>query len=193
MVGVASETVSGLDEFNKAPADRLRVELLALTAAPAWADALLAGRPYADREALLASSDELVQDLDVAQIDAALAGHPRIGERAAGRDEEAAGRDEEAAGRDEEAAARSAKEQAAMSSADACLQAAMARGNADYERRFGRIYLVAAAGRSAEELLDLLHARLDNDADIELEVVRGELARITRLRLADLLTSEEDR
>ncbi|MBA2558973.1 MAG: 2-oxo-4-hydroxy-4-carboxy-5-ureidoimidazoline decarboxylase [Propionibacteriales bacterium] len=186
MVGVASETVSGLDEFNKAPADRLRVELLALTAAPAWADALLAGRPYADREALLASSDELVQDLDVAQIDAALAGHPRIGERAAGRDEEAAGRDEEAA-------ARSAKEQAAMSSADACLQAAMARGNADYERRFGRIYLVAAAGRSAEELLDLLHARLDNDADIELEVVRGELARITRLRLADLLTSEEDR
>jgi len=63
----------------------------------------------------------------------------------------------------------------------------MVRGNAAYEERFGRIYLVAAAGRGAEELLGLLHARLDNDPATELDVVRGELARITRLRLSDLL------
>ena len=66
-----------------------------------------------------------------------------------------------------------------MSQADASLQAAMARGNADYEERFGRIYLVAAAGRSAEELLALLTARLRNDPGPELDVVRTELARIT--------------
>ena len=45
---------------------------------------------------------------------------------------------------------------------------------------------MAAAGRSADELLCLLHDRLDNDPVTELEVVRGELARITRLRLTHL-------
>ena len=61
----------------------------------------------------------------------------------------------------------------------------MARANAAYEERFGRIYLVAAAGRTAEELLSFLHQRLGNDPETELDVVRGELARISRLRLAD--------
>ena len=74
-----------------------------------------------------------------------------------------------------------------MSAADGSLRTAMARGNAAYEERFGRIYLVAAAGRSAEELLGLLEARLGNDPGTELGVVRRELARITRLRLSDLL------
>lgn len=171
--------MSDLDHFNGAPADQLRPRLLALTAAPVWADGLLARRPYADLAVLLDTSDDLARGLDAAQIDAALAGHPRIGERATGLDEESA--------------ARSASEQAGMSSADAPIQATMARANTDYEQRFGRIYLVAAAGRSAEDLLGVLRARLDNDPDTELHVVRGELARITRLRLTDLVTTEEDR
>lgn len=161
------------DTVNDEPSETLRPRLLALTAAPAWADALIAARPYADLDALLATSDDLVAGLSEEQVDAALAGHPRIGERAAGLDEESA--------------ARSAREQEGMSRADASLQEAMARGNAAYEERFGRIYLVAAAGRSAEELLALLHERLENDPAVELDVVRRELARITRLRLTDLV------
>ena len=74
-----------------------------------------------------------------------------------------------------------------MSQADTDTQEAMARGNADYEKRFGRIYLVAAAGRSAEDLLAFLRERMGNDPDTELDVVRGELARITRLRLRRLV------
>jgi 2-oxo-4-hydroxy-4-carboxy-5-ureidoimidazoline decarboxylase len=162
--------MSGLDRFNEADVDSLRPRLLALTAAPAWADPLLAGRPFGDTGRLLTKSDDLVRDLDDAEVDGALAGHPRIGER--GSD-------------------RSAREQAGMAGADEALRSAMARGNADYEERFGRIYLVAAAGRSAEELLGLLHARLENDPETELDVVRGELARITRLRLSELLDEEE--
>src|SRR5690242_17753066 len=158
---------TGLDRFNEAGVDWLRPRLLSLTAAPGWADPLLAGRPFGDAEQLLTSSDELVLDLDEAQVDAALAGHPRIGASTS--------------------SARSAREQAGMSSADDSVRDAMARGNAAYEERFGRIYLVAAAGRSAEELLGLLEARLGNDPGTELDVVRRELARITRLRLTDLL------
>ncbi len=168
--------MSELDDFNQAPAATLRPRLLSLTAVPAWADDLLAARPYDDVATVLAVSDAVVARLDEAEIDAALAGHPRIGERAQGLDEESA--------------ARSAREQAAMSRADTELQEAMTRGNADYEQRFGRIYLVAAAGRSADELVCLLRQRLDNDPVTELEVVREELARISRIRLRNLL---EDR
>nr|MBA3991602.1 2-oxo-4-hydroxy-4-carboxy-5-ureidoimidazoline decarboxylase [Propionibacteriales bacterium] len=53
----------------------------------------------------------------------------------------------------------------------------------EYERRFGHVYLVSAAGRTGEELLAVLRGRLDNDRETERQVVRRELARITRLRL----------
>jgi 2-oxo-4-hydroxy-4-carboxy-5-ureidoimidazoline decarboxylase len=76
-----------------------------------------------------------------------------------------------------------------MSRADTDVQDAVTRGNADYEKRFGRIYLVAAAGRSADELLGLLHQRLDNDPATELEVVRQELARISRIRVVNEIES----
>ena len=169
--------MSELSDFNQAPVDTLRPRLLSLTAVDAWADGLLAGRPYDDLDAVLATSDAIVAGLDEAQIDSALAGHPRIGERADGLDEESA--------------ARSAKEQSAMSQADTDVQEAITRGNAEYEERFGRIYLVAAAGRSADELLSLLRERLRNDPVTELEVVRGELARISRIRLTNELRPED--
>jgi len=160
--------------FNQALADELRPRLLALTASPAWADALLGGRPYADADSVLVTSDRIITDLPEDEVDAALAGHPRIGERA---------------GKDlaDDQASRSAREQSGMASADDELRQAMAEGNAAYEQRFGRIYLVAAAGRSAEELLAILRDRLQNDPTTELDVVREQLARITRLRLTELL------
>jgi 2-oxo-4-hydroxy-4-carboxy-5-ureidoimidazoline decarboxylase len=164
-----------MDEFNRADADQLRPELLRLTAAPEWADALVAGRPYDGLDDLQRASDEIIAGLSEAQVDAALAGHPRIGEKAIGLDDESA--------------ARSAREQAGMAVAGAGVHEAMARGNAAYEERFGRIYLVAAAGRSAQELLGLLQERLGNDPAHELDVVRRELATITRLRLAELLST----
>jgi 2-oxo-4-hydroxy-4-carboxy-5-ureidoimidazoline decarboxylase len=160
--------------FNQAAPEALRPRLLALTASPAWADELLAGRPYADTESLLAASDRIVTALPEDEVDAALAGHPRIGEQA-GR----------TLARDQ--ASRSAREQSGMASADEEVRRAMTEGNAVYEERFGRIYLVAAAGRSAEELLTILRHRLDNDPATELDVVREQLARITRLRLTELL------
>lgn len=163
--------MASLADLNDADPDVLRPRLLALTAAPDWAEALLLGRPYDDLDALFATSDEAVAGLDEPHVDDALAGHPRIGERAAGLNEESA--------------TRSAQEQSGMARAGSGVQDEMARGNAAYEERFGRIYLVAAAGRSAEELLALLRQRLGNDPDTELDVVRGELARISRLRLAD--------
>ncbi|OMQ15380.1 hypothetical protein A7K94_0209900, partial [Modestobacter sp. VKM Ac-2676] len=71
--------------------------------------------------------------------------------------------------------------------ADAELQRRLAEGNRRYEARFGRIYLVRAAGRTGPELLDLLEQRLTNDPTTELAVTRAQLAEIALLRLKGLL------
>ena len=158
-------TVSRSRRLQPAPAESCDPRLLALTAAPG------VGRRAARRPARTTTSTPSRRPrtpssptLDEAQIDSALAGHPRIGERADGLDEESA--------------ARSAREQVGDVRADDRRPGRVARGNAEYEKRFGRIYLVAAAGRSADELLSLLRERLGNDPGTELDVVRGELARI---------------
>jgi 2-oxo-4-hydroxy-4-carboxy-5-ureidoimidazoline decarboxylase len=109
-----------------------------------------------------------VARLAPADLEQALAGHPRIGERR-GTDD------------------RSRREQAGVHGADPATIQALADGNQAYERRFGHIYLVCATGRSAGELLALLRERLGNDPATEWGVVRGELANINRIRLAQLL------
>jgi 2-oxo-4-hydroxy-4-carboxy-5-ureidoimidazoline decarboxylase len=136
-------------------------------AADAWVTRLLGGRPYADENALGDASDAATSALDEAGLAQALAGHPRIGER--GR------------------SSWSRQEQSGVVDADADLKAQLAGANAEYEQRFGHVYLVCASGRSAEELLAICRSRLSNDAATERGVVLHELAKINRLRLHKLL------
>jgi len=49
------------------------------------------------------------------------------------------------------------------------------------------VFLIAAAGRGAEEILADLRARLGNDPDTELRVAAEEHRRITRLRIERLM------
>jgi hypothetical protein len=51
-----------------------------------------------------------------------------------------------------------------------------------------RLLECCASGRDVEELLAVLRSRLGNDPETEREVVRAELAKITGLRLAKLLS-----
>lgn len=147
--------------------EELRSALLACCHAPAWADRLAARRPFATLEALLAASDAELAASDEADVDAALAAHPRIGERPSGAD--------------------SRREQSAVLAGGADVLTGLAEGNRAYEERFGHVYLVCAAGRSGEELLAVLRSRLGNDPATERSVLRGELAAITRLRLTRLV------
>ncbi|MGH2895597.1 MAG: 2-oxo-4-hydroxy-4-carboxy-5-ureidoimidazoline decarboxylase, partial [Solirubrobacteraceae bacterium] len=84
-------------------------------------------------------------------------------------------------------AAWSRCEQAEVATAGTGLLEELAAANAQYERRFGHVYLVCASGRGAAELLAICRARLDNDPETERGVVLGELAKINRLRLGKLL------
>ena len=181
----AQESTAGPDllaNFNDLPTDIAVDELLSCCASATWAAKVCAGRPYASVDAGIRVSDEVVARLSLTDLSEALSGHPRIGERAAER----AGR-RSANALSARSAAWSRREQSGVRSANAATMRTIAELNREYERRFGHIYLVCAAGRSADELADMLRTRLGNDPQAEWEVVRSELQKINRIRLHDLL------
>lgn len=162
-----------LDGFNSAPSDEVESVLFGCCSSREWAHALASQRPYASLEALYEAADAALDDLDGAEFDAALAGHPRIGERAG-----------------DAHSADSEREQAGVSESSAATLAALAAGNREYEARFGHVYLVCADGRSGEELLAVLRERLGNDPQAEWDTTRAELRKINRLRLGRLIWVE---
>ena len=58
----------------------------------------------------------------------------------------------------------------------------------DYLDKFGFIFIVFATGKSAQQMLDSLLARLPNDRTTELVNAAAEQNKITRLRLQKLLS-----
>ncbi|HKT05124.1 MAG TPA: 2-oxo-4-hydroxy-4-carboxy-5-ureidoimidazoline decarboxylase, partial [Rugosimonospora sp.] len=70
---------------------------------------------------------------------------------------------------------------------DAGVRAALVDANRAYEERFGRVFLIFASGASPGEMLAAARERLANDEETERRVVRGELAKITELRLRRLV------
>ena len=132
-------------------------------------------RPFFSRDAVLHGADDEWSAMGEADWLEAFSHHPRLGEKASAAGESAAAR------------GWSASEQSAVAAAGPEARIGLARLNEDYERRFGFIYIVSAAGKSAGELLDLAHRRMENDRDTELRVAAEEQRKITRLRLEKLL------
>ena len=79
----------------------------------------------------------------------------------------------------------------AAADAGGSARSALARANQAYQRRFGRIYIVCAAGRSAEALLADIAVRMNNDPDRERAIAAEEQRKITRLRLEALMGARE--
>jgi 2-oxo-4-hydroxy-4-carboxy-5-ureidoimidazoline decarboxylase len=147
-------------------------QLRACCAADSWLRTMSAARPFPSAEAALTLSDDVVLSLDAAGLDQALAAHARIGERRSGSSTEDRW---------------SRSEQAGALAVDGDVRTRLAEANRRYEQRFGRVFLIRAAGRSAEEMLAALEQRLGHDDTTELDVVRRELADIVRLRLAKVV------
>jgi len=161
-----------VDRLDALPEDRAAEELRACCAADAWVRTMVDSRPFGSLETAFACSDAAIQAMDDTALDQALAAHARIGERREGTSREAGW------SRDEQACALAAGDD---------LQAQLEEGNRSYEERFGHVFLIRAAGRSAEEMYAALQARLAHDATTERSVVRHELADIVRLRLTRLV------
>ncbi|MGF6822950.1 2-oxo-4-hydroxy-4-carboxy-5-ureidoimidazoline decarboxylase [Microbacterium sp. ZKA21] len=161
-----------LEEFNSSTREAaLGVAKPALDI-PRWYEAIIAGRPYASVDALTEAAMRVAAPLTEAELDAALAHHPRIGERAHG---------------DSAEAAHARSEQAGVHASAA---EALAEGNRAYEAKFDRVYLVRAAGRSADDILALLQERLGNTPEQELVVIDQQLREIAALRLSGAIETE---
>jgi 2-oxo-4-hydroxy-4-carboxy-5-ureidoimidazoline decarboxylase len=174
VVGELAQKVrmSQLDRFNALPPDEAREALTACCASRRWVDALTLARPYRGVAEFSRTAEAALGSLDWSDVLESLAAHPRIGERAAGSGREASW---------------SRGEQAGAGAVGARTAAELAAANVAYERRFGHVFLIRAAGRGAQEMLDAAHERLGNDEPTERAVVRGELGQIVRLRLEKLL------
>ncbi|HYQ66377.1 2-oxo-4-hydroxy-4-carboxy-5-ureidoimidazoline decarboxylase [Actinophytocola sp.] len=156
---------------DHSPLDRLNVQepaaaerdLLACCASRRWADEILARRPYHDLAQLRSVSEQVLRALTWADVEQALAAHPRIGERADGTSTEAGW------SRGEQAGATPGED--------------LVAGNRRYEERFGYVFLICATGLSGPDMLAALHGRLGNDPAAERDVVREEMRKIVDLRL----------
>jgi len=158
----------GLAWLNALPAERAQEVLLGCNAAPVWAGAMTAGRPYPSRADLIEAGGRVADGLDRDDWLVAFDAHPRIGAR--GR-----------------LSLRSRQEQAGVGSVPAEVLAALDEGNREYEERFGHVFLVCASGLSAEQMLAALQQRLSHDAETELAIATAEHRKITALRLASLV------
>jgi 2-oxo-4-hydroxy-4-carboxy-5-ureidoimidazoline decarboxylase len=77
----------------------------------------------------------------------------------------------------------SAEEQQNVASADHSIKIALAEGNREYERRFNRILIVCATGKSPAEILKSLQRRMKNDEHAELQEASEQQRQITQIRL----------
>jgi 2-oxo-4-hydroxy-4-carboxy-5-ureidoimidazoline decarboxylase len=160
--------MAGLSDLNALPPRDFEELLLRCCAAPGWARQVTAGRPYWSVPELIAAADAAWAARDPGDLDAAMAGHPRIGER--------------------RLSGWSAGEQAGVGD-NAETLAALAGANAAYERRFGHVFLICAAGRGPAEILAELNRRMSHDPAAEREVAAAEIGKINALRLRKLTTA----
>ncbi|RIJ70764.1 2-oxo-4-hydroxy-4-carboxy-5-ureidoimidazoline decarboxylase [Nakamurella silvestris] len=205
-----SEQPLTLVAFNTAEESRVRSIMAAVLDISEYVDEIVGGRPYPDLSALVTASAEAAGRITWPQVAGALARHPRIGERKT-PDEQSSGEqspDEQSSGEQssgEQASgepasapepgtagpAASADTTAVEASWSAGEQSgvkdteidAFANGNAEYERRFGFIFLICASGLSGEQMLTSLRERLRHTEKEEQPIVISELRKIAALRL----------
>ena len=173
--GSVSELNVELASLNSLSPSQAEAEFLKCCGSKNWARQLTAARPFASFDELIAKADRIWWSLDSQDWLEAFHSHPKIGEKKA------------AAPTAVEAQRWSEDEQAAIRDSAQQTLDALAKLNQTYEENFGYIFIVCASGKSSEEMLAILRARLDNNPDAELRVAAAEQAKITQLRLGKLL------
>jgi OHCU decarboxylase len=141
---------------------------------PWIAEAAWAGRPFADRNALLRALITVVEQSPEERRIALIAAHSDLAGRVAREGRlTAASRDEQAAaGLDRLTAEERARFEAV---------------NGSYRARFGFPFVICAREHDTGSILAALEARAGNDRGDEIVTALDEIAKIARLRLADVV------
>ncbi|MFE4176095.1 2-oxo-4-hydroxy-4-carboxy-5-ureidoimidazoline decarboxylase [Streptomyces sp. NPDC056909] len=168
---MTSTPPSGLARFNTSSDRAVLAALHEVCASPAWGRKLLARRPYATADALLAAGDTATGELTDAELTEAMAGHPPIGRPRPGDP-------------------ASSREQRGMAGASEELRAELLELNLAYQDRFGHVFLICATGATGERMRDALKERLAHTPERERAIARAELGKINRIRLTRLVTED---
>lgn len=165
-----------LSDLNHLPKPALTAALQTCCGATAWVENMLTVFPVTDAETLMDEANTAWNSLREADWREAFTHHPQIGDDVEALRAKFANTSAWAEG-----------EQASVKAAAQETLEALMMGNKDYEHRFGYIFIVCATGKSADEMLALLQARLSNKSEDEILIAAGEQNKITRLRLEKLL------
>ena len=162
------------ERLDSASAEEGRRLLTTCCGSSAWVERMLRRRPFGSADALVIAAREAWHDLTHTDWLEAFSHHPKIGDRAS------------LAHRFAATAHLSSHEQSGVADASTQVLEDLAGANRTYEEKFGYIFIVCATGKSAAEMLVLLHERLRNDAETEIRMAAGEQGKITALRLRGL-------
>ena len=164
-----------LKRWNLLPMEQAAKDILPCCGSTAWAQGMASLKPFADEASLLSASDEVWRNLAKADWLEVFSSHPRIGELAK-------------TGSHAKSSQWSTREQEKVAAGEDAVKRELTDGNAEYERRFGRIFIVCATGKSGPEILEILRRRLGNDEDTELQEAAGQQRMITHIRLKKWLS-----
>lgn len=156
--------------WNALSASAAASEILPCCGSAAWAKKMASRRPFEDVSQLLEASDRVWAAIKEEDWSEAFDSHPRIGQS-------------HARAATAESLVWSSEEQRAAMSDEEATKEALAAGNQRYERRFGRIFIICASGKSSREILSILNARMNNTPPVEWREAGEQQRQITQLRL----------
>ena len=170
-----------LNELNELSPEAAHTTFMQCCTASRWVDTMVSSRPF---QSLQQCQDRALEHWSEMQEDdflEAFAGHPKIGDVNSLRKKYAATK------------ALASGEQSSVNVADERTLKGLADGNTKYEQQNGFIFIVCATGKSAAEMLQLLEDRLRNDRSMELAIAAEQQSQITALRIAKLITTDEEK
>ena len=136
-----------------------------------WVELMVQSAPYASIEQLKACAEAHWETMVTDDYLQAFDGHPKIGDPASLKAKYAA---THATASDEQSSVNHASDETINE---------LAHYNELYEQKFGFIFIVCATGKSADEMLDLVKARIHNPADEEILIAAGEQLKILLIRI----------
>ncbi len=174
-VSPAGREAVGIRHLNFAPMPELTALLTSCCGARAWVERLALARPPHHPPPLVAKARESWEAPGPKNWLGAFRHHPRIGGTKAEAETSTT------------ASAWSSSEQSKVGESSEATREELAHINREYEEKFGHIYIVCATGKTADEMLAIARARLQNDARTELANAAEEQRKITEIRLDKLV------
>jgi len=165
-----------IEDLNKLEGPLLEEKLRHCCGSSAWINQMIRLMPFASIDDLLSKADKAWGTTNEQDWLEAFSHHPKIGDLK-NLEQKFASTKKFAQG-----------EQSSVNTAGKETLEQLVEGNSLYEKKFGFIFIVFATGKSAEEMLQLLNQRINNNRNTELKIASGEQQKITKLRLQKLLS-----